>query len=198
MSWTRTLLALISLITAAGAAQARSLGGTCSNWMTTSLANEATRLSDPTATRRACTALGRSGDFVTFYEDRTQTCLVCARDDWSKVSKAPPPPPPPPPVSDDATELLRRAGITVPAAVPSDTYPKLSLACKPGLETVTIIVPAATASRTCPGRGDLESGWRQGGYARAYDPNKRYRFCTICPTPGTYYPSGRSCCVHKR
>lgn len=197
MSCTRTLLAIL-LSAAAGAAEARSLGGTCSNWMTSSLASEQTRRADATATRRACTALGRTGDFVTFFEERTQSCLICAKDDWTKLARTPPPPPPPPPVPDDATELLRRAGIAIPGAVPPDTYPRLALSCKPGFETVTIVVPTATASRTCPGRGDLESGWKMGGYARAYDPNKRFRLCIMCPTPGTYYPSGRSCCVRKR
>lgn len=194
MTWTRTLLGLVLLTAATGAAEARSLGGTCRNWMTSSLASQETRLADAGATRRVCAALGQSGDFVTFFEERTSACLICARDDWSELAKAPPPPPK---VSDDATELLRRAGVALPGGVPPDTYPRISPSCKPGLETVTIIVPAATAGRSCPGKGDLETGWRQGGYARAYDPEKRFRYCTICPTPGTYYPSGRSCCVRK-
>ncbi len=195
MAGIRPLIAIILLTLVSGGVQARSLGGTCSNWMTSSLASEATRRADATATRRVCSALGRSGDFVTVFEERTASCLICAQDDWTPLAKAPPPPPPP--GSDDATDLLRRAGIAVPRVVPPDTYPRLSRACKPGLETVTIVVPAAAASQACPGKGDLETGWRKGGYALAYDRNKGHRYCTVCPTPGTYYPSGRSCCVRK-
>jgi hypothetical protein len=70
-------------------AEARSLGGHCKNWMTTSLANENTGMHDAEATKLACAALRKSGDFKTDYLDRANTCLICSIDDWTPAQKEP-------------------------------------------------------------------------------------------------------------
>lgn len=67
----------------AAGAGAASLGGHCSNWMSSSLNAESGGAPDVSATTTACTALSQSGDFVTRYEARTNTCLICNREDWT-------------------------------------------------------------------------------------------------------------------
>ena len=67
----------------ANESSAASLGGHCSNWMTSSLNDEGTGSADVRATTEACVALQQSGDFVTSYEPRTNTCLICNIGDWT-------------------------------------------------------------------------------------------------------------------
>ena len=64
-------------------AVAASLGGHCTNWMTSSLNDESSMAADVETTAAACTALSQSGDFVTRYETRSNTCLICNREDWT-------------------------------------------------------------------------------------------------------------------
>ena len=79
-----TLSALcVLLYSISSGASAASLGGHCSNWMTSSLNYQTTGAADVNATMVACTALSQSGDFETRYEPRTNTCLICNRDDWT-------------------------------------------------------------------------------------------------------------------
>lgn len=195
-------LFLALAITAVGSmfvdAGATSLGGRCSNWMSTSLANQNTGATDPVATRAACVALGKSGDFVTSYIERGATCLICAVSEWTKTTAAPPPSPQPASPENEANAALAALGITVPkGGLGSPTYFPGKCTARPygyDQRPIYLTVPTRDGSRLCPGDGSIEKGWK------LVFPNrdiKDTRWCALCPTPGTYWRSGSGCCVKK-
>lgn len=78
-----TVVVLIVSIMVVGVSFSQSLNGRCTNWMTTSLSNESSGNPDQEATRAACRALETSGNFVTRYVERTNTCLICSQENWT-------------------------------------------------------------------------------------------------------------------
>lgn len=83
-----SICGLVVLIVSFGGwnlAQARSLAGQCSNWVVGSL-TEISGTTREAEIQAVCASIRESGDFIAEYEPRSQSCMLCALDDWTPSS----------------------------------------------------------------------------------------------------------------
>jgi hypothetical protein len=75
------LMVLIVSLSGWSFAQALSLDGNCSNWKVGTLTDSGGMNREAQA-KAICATLGKSGDAITVFDPRNQTCLLCSRADW--------------------------------------------------------------------------------------------------------------------
>ncbi len=89
MPFQKLICALIILIGSLTAtwnfAQALSLDGNCSNWKVGTLTDSGGMNREAEA-KAICANLGKSGDAITVFDGRNQSCLLCSKDDWTPGS----------------------------------------------------------------------------------------------------------------
>ncbi|GJL78025.1 MAG: hypothetical protein NPINA01_10140 [Nitrospinaceae bacterium] len=79
------LIVLMASLSGWSFAQALSLDGNCSNWKVGTLTDSSGQNQEAKA-KAICTTLGKSGDAITVFDSRNQSCLLCSRDHWTPGS----------------------------------------------------------------------------------------------------------------
>ena len=82
-----TLMVLTVSLSCQNFSHALSLDGNCSNWKVGKLTNSKGMNREAEA-KAICANLGKSGDAITVFDPRNQTCLLCSKDDWTPGSSS--------------------------------------------------------------------------------------------------------------
>jgi PASTA domain-containing protein len=78
-------MVLLSSLSGGSFAQALSLDGNCSNWKVGTL-TDSRGMNRKAQAKSICATLGKSGDAITVFDGRSQSCMLCYKDDWTPGS----------------------------------------------------------------------------------------------------------------